>query len=76
MVSGRVIELCQAPRAKPGLPDRNCLFTGYTTVYLKTRRLAGLLHRTPFRYRYQAAHMLHLYFFFNHFLNCILCIKF
>lgn len=51
VVSGPVIEPCQAPRAEPSLLDRNCLFTGYTTVYLKTIGLAGLLHRTPFRYR-------------------------
>lgn len=42
-----VIELCQACRAKLGLLGRNCLFTGYTTVYLRTIRLAGLLHWTP-----------------------------
>lgn len=55
VVSGPVIRPCQAPRAKPSLLDRNCLFTGYTTVYLKTIGLAGLLHRTPFRYKHQAS---------------------
>lgn len=40
VVSGPLIRACQAPRAKPSLLDRNCLFTGYTTVYLKTIGLA------------------------------------
>lgn len=64
-VSGLAIEPCQTPRAKPSLLDRNCLFTGYTTVYLKTIGLAGLLQRTPCRYRYQASG--------SCFTTCLLC---
>lgn len=64
-VSGLTIEPCQTPRAKPSLLDRNCLFTGYTTVYLKTIGLAGLLQRTPCRYRYQASG--------SCFTTCLLC---
>ncbi len=78
VVSGPVIEPCQAPRAKPGLLDRNCLFTGYTTVYLKTIGLAGLLHRTPFRYRSQTSSSSYptSLLYFSHFLNCLFFFKF
>ena len=40
VLSGSVIEPCQASRAKLSLLGRNCLFAGYTIVYLKTIRLA------------------------------------
>lgn len=72
VVSGPVIEPCQAPRAKPSLLDRNCLFTGYTTVCLKTIGLAGLLHRTPFRYRFQTSGSSYptSLLYFSRFLNC------
>lgn len=81
-VSGLAIEPCQTPRAKPSLLDRNCLFTGYTTVYLKTIGLAGLLQRTPCRYRYQASGscfttcLLCAIFFFSFFQNSLFYMKF
>lgn len=53
VASGPAIQPCQAPRAKPSLLDRNCLFTGYTGVYLKSIRLAGLLLGTPYRHRHR-----------------------